>query len=129
MFQHKVFCLMNSGKPLTEEVADVLLFNAYDMFYAGRDRQRVKGRRYDGVIETNLESLTYVGMSCMEFQAEIAIDNVGMTKVRFLVRTSDLNGLEQGEWAQLVAVAYGPKREIPKPNKTKNSGLKKHELN
>lgn len=59
----QIYCMMNSGKPLTDEVRQVLLINACDMAEAGNEFQKVKGRRYEGVIKSDLESLSYAGLT------------------------------------------------------------------
>jgi hypothetical protein len=104
---HKIFCMMNSGKPLTKMVADVLLFNAVDMYQEGRKVQRVKSRQYDGVIESNLEVTEYAGVPAIQFEALISTEKWDSNVVRFVVRVDDMEGIEQGEWAQLGMMSMG----------------------
>ena len=97
----QIYCLMNSGKPLTDEVRQVLLINACDMAERGRERQEIRGRRYAGTITSNLESWCYVGMSIVVFEADIVCPDIGHTKVRYGVRTNDLDEgvLSLGKWS------------------------------
>jgi len=99
--------MMNSGKPLTKMLADVLLFNACDMWHEGRKVQRVKSRQYDGVIESNLKTLEHVGFPVVQFEALISTEQWEGNTVKFVVRVDDMDGIEQGEWAQLEMVAMG----------------------
>lgn len=112
------YCLMLSGKKLTDQIREALLVNAYDMFENERKSQQIKSPAYDGMITTNFEIINYVGMSGLVFNAEVSGSKVGATKVRFFVRTSDLEDgfLEQLEWIDL-----NPKKAQRK--------YKRHELN
>jgi len=108
MHGHKMFCMMNSGKPLTKMLADVLLYNAYDMFQDGRRTQRIKSRQYDGVIESNLKVVEYAGTPSVQFEAIVSTEEWEANTIRFVIRTDDLDGLEQAEWAQLSLRVIGP---------------------
>jgi len=108
MHGHKMYCMMNSGKPLTKMLADVLLYNAYDMFQEGRHTQRIKSRQYDGVIESNLEVVDYSGVPSVQFEALVSTELWESNTIRFVIRTDDLDGLEQAEWAQLSLRVIGP---------------------
>ena len=99
MHGHKIYCMMNSGKQLTKALADALLFNAYDMFDENRHTQRIKSRKYDGVIESNLEVIEYLGVPSVVFDAIVSTDMFEGNEVKFVVRVDDLDGVELGEWA------------------------------
>jgi hypothetical protein len=99
---HKIFCMMNSGKPLTKMLADVLLFNACDMYYEGRKVQRVKSRKYDGVIESNLEVVEYEEVPSVQFEALISTEKWESNTVKFIIRVDDMDGIEQAEWEQMA---------------------------
>ena len=73
-----IYCLMNSGKPLNNRIREVLLINAVDMAETGREEQRVQSGGYTGVIKSSLESILYVGMSCVCFDAEIECNKLGL---------------------------------------------------
>lgn len=94
---------MKTGKPLTEEVRQILLINACDMADAGRMQQEIKGRRYHGIIKSNLESMNFSGLSIVIFEANIVCSDIGATKVEFGVRTSDIDEgvLSLGKWSNL----------------------------
>lgn len=118
----EIYCLMNSGKPLTDEVRQVLLINACDMAETGNEVQKIKGRRYEGTITSNLESLDYAGLSVIVFEADVVCPQIGHTKVRYGVRTRDLDEglLALGKWssfAEMMAEAgYEPQRFNPEWN-------------
>jgi hypothetical protein len=83
---HKVHCMMSSGKPITRHHADVLLLNAVDMFEEGRKLQRIKSRNYDGMIESNLEVINYLGVPSVEFTSYIETERWQTTFVDFIIR-------------------------------------------
>lgn len=99
---HKVFCLMNTGKSLTPRICDVLLLNAYDMFFERCHRQRIKGSGYDGVIESDLEIVEHQDVPCIVFEALLSTDKWEVAEVKFFVRTDDFEGVNEGEWMRLV---------------------------
>ena len=96
-----IYCIMNSGKPLTPIVRDVLLFNAYDMFQEGNEQQAIKSRQYSGIIKSNLEVTEYAGVPVVSFEATISTAQWEANEVLFAVRVDELDGIEQGEWVQL----------------------------
>ncbi len=108
MFEHKLFCMMNSGKPLTKQIADALLFNAYDMFQEGRTVQRIRSRRYDGVIESSLEVHEFAGMSVVRFEANVSTARWESNTIEFIVRVEDLDAMPQWEWASLAFRVMAP---------------------
>lgn len=114
---HKMYCMMNSGKPLTKQLADALLFNAHDMFQEGRTVQRIRARRYDGVIESSLEVHDFAGQSVVRFEANISTEKWESNTIQFIVRVEDLDGMEQTEWASLAVRVMAPQTvsfdEIP----------------
>jgi len=118
----QIYCMMNSGKPLTDEVRQVLLINACDMAEMGNEQQKVKGRRYEGIIKSNLESLSYAGLSIVMFEADVICPDIGPTKVRYGVRTQDLDEglLALGKWGSLAeymaACGYESQRFNPELN-------------
>lgn len=99
----QIYCMMTAGKPLNEKIRDVLLINACDMAESGREWQRVKGSDYEGFIESDLEPYCYVGMSIVVFEADVVCPDIGPTKVRYGVRTNDLNEgvLAKGRWGSM----------------------------
>lgn len=102
-----LYCLMNAGGlKMTPMLADVLLTNAIDMYSERRRRQRVKGPKYDGVIESDLQVIEYIGMQCVTFTALLGCDMWEAGEIRFLVRVdfeipsgkwfiSDRNGIKE----------------------------------
>lgn len=90
---------MRMGKPISPPVADALLFNAIDMYEGARRVQRIKSRSYDGVIESNLEVIDYLGVPSIMFEALIGTDQWESVDVQFIVRVDDLTDVELGQWA------------------------------
>lgn len=102
---HKVHCMMNSGKPLTKRHADVLLLNAVDMFEDGRKMQRIKSRDYDGMIESNLEVIDHMGVPVVEFVSYLETERWRTTMVDFIIRVEDLQ-CPPHEWNHLLQIAF-----------------------
>jgi hypothetical protein len=97
----QMYCLMQGDKPMTETVRDALLVNAYDMYQDKKRTRRIRSKTYDGVLETNLKPVFFVGMTGLVFDALVKTESAGgETTVRFFVRTSDLEDgfLERGKW-------------------------------
>jgi len=102
---HGIYCIMTSGLPVTEQLREALLINAYDMWENKRPIQRVKSRSYDGVIETNFEPICFVGSAGFLFDALMGTP-LGETQIKFFVRTSELENfsLESGRWVKGMIV-------------------------
>ena len=104
-----IYCMINSGgKPLTPTICDVLMFNAVDMFECGRRTQRIKGRNYDGVIESNLQVIeTFAPI--VKFEALLATDKWDTSPITFGVRIDDLDGihLQKGKWGRIMGSVLG----------------------
>jgi hypothetical protein len=86
----RIFCVMFSGRSLTERISEVLFINAHEMVEFSLQKRRVKGRDYDGIITTDLESVAAFGTTGIIFQAQIGFDG-GATDVEFLIRVGDLD--------------------------------------
>jgi hypothetical protein len=97
----KIYCLLTTGKPLTRAAQDALLLNALDMWDEKRHQQQIKSRGYDGVINSDLEVIDYLGVPSVIFEAMVATDKWGATDVRFCVRIDDLEGVELGTWGSI----------------------------
>ena len=90
---------MCSGKPLTQEIVDVLFENAHDMIDCRNRKQLIQyGHKYDGVIESNLEPIDFNGFEVISFQAELVFQPVGYTKVDYGIRTTDLENMQKAQW-------------------------------
>jgi hypothetical protein len=114
---HKINCLMNAGKPLRRDHADVLLFNAVDMFEQRRKMQRIKSRNYDGMIESNLEVIDYMGEPVVAFVSYIETERWQTNIVDFVVRVEDLN-CPPAEWNHLLRIALDfSVNDLPAPIK------------
>lgn len=104
-----VFCMINSGKPLSQTILDVLLFNAVDMFECRKRTQRIKSRQYDGIIESNLEPQKGIEYPVVTFEASLSTDQWTNQHVSFYVRVDDLDSihLNQGVWGRVMSSMMG----------------------
>lgn len=99
--------MMRMGKPLDKPVADALLFNAIDMYENSRRVQRIKSRRYDGVIESSLEVIDYLGVPAILFEALLGTDMWESVDASFIIRVDDLTDVELGAWTRMVPFSIG----------------------
>jgi hypothetical protein len=104
----KIFALVVSGKPLTQQVNDMLLLNAIDMWDCHNHKQPIKSRNYDGVIESDLEVVEHFGAPVVQFKAMVSTTKFGATAVKYLVKIDDLDGIEGVEWGRLQLSANMP---------------------
>lgn len=105
----RIYCMINSGKmPLNPTLCDILMFNAVDMFESGRRVQRIKGRNYDGVIESNLEVIDGF-VPIVQFEALLSVGKWEAHPITFGVRVDDLDGihLQKGKWGQIMMSVLG----------------------
>ncbi len=119
----KIYCLMASGKPITEKVADILFYNAHDMLQDENEHQSIQGKGYYGYIKSNLQTIAFVGMCGVVFEAEIWTEENGNNKVKYLVRQSDLDGVEKAEWFGCA------KPRLPKKKPVSIAKKQNHEWN
>ena len=89
----RIYCMFNSGKPLTPHMAEVLFVNAYAMWSEKIKRQEIRSRRYQGFISTNLLVINYLGTPCVEFLSIVTEtqEQWGVNQVKFIVRVDDLS--------------------------------------
>lgn len=105
----RIYCMINSGNmPLNPTLCDILMFNAVDMFECRRRTQRIKGRNYDGVIESNLEVIDG-HIPIVQFEALLSTGKWEAHPVTFGVRIDDLDGihLQKGKWGQIMTSVLG----------------------
>lgn len=89
----KIFCLGVAGKAITEKLTEILFYNAHDMLEGKKERQRIKGKEYDGLITTKFERASMASISGIVFDASVMTPQ-GETKVNYIVRDQDLEGIE-----------------------------------
>lgn len=106
---YKIMCLMTTGAPLTQQVSDVLLLNAVDMWDERQHTQVITSRSYDGIIKSNLEVFEHFGVPVVLFEAMVATEKFRSVEVRYVVRIDDLEHMDPGEWARImVGATEGP---------------------
>lgn len=116
----KIYCLGVAGRAMTEKLAEVLFHNAHDMIESGKEKQRVKGRDYDGVITTKFERVCLATIAGILFEATVMTAK-GETKSKYIVRDQDLDGLEKAKFQILQLDPDEPETEIMKiPSPSKN---------
>lgn len=97
------FCFMISGKPLTEQIREVLFDNAHEMIQAGDEHQLIQyGDKYDGIIKTDLEVINFCGAQIVHFEAELVYQPYGYTKVKYAIRINDLEKIHEAGWDQIA---------------------------
>jgi len=89
----KIFCIGVSGRPISEKLSEVLFYNAHDMFETGDTETFVKGKDYDGKINTEFKRAGLGPIFGVIFHA-VVMTLKGETKVNYLVRDRDLDGIE-----------------------------------
>lgn len=93
----KIYCLMVSGLPLSAEMCDILHEDARRAFQTGKSRRKIRGRNFEGQVETTNEYVSLGTIAGVYFTGIIESETF-VTKVKFVVRTVDLDGLEEAVW-------------------------------
>lgn len=83
-----LYCLMNTGLPLTSAVSNLLLATAKEMALGKKSRAKFKSSECAGVLSTKWEHGSMGTISGIEFKAEMAFAKKD-TVVTFLVRSFD----------------------------------------
>ena len=109
----RIYCLMWSGNPLTPQIYEALFINALDMWQNGKHKQFIKAPKYDGVIETNLETIDYLGEAAISFEAMVSNQEWEGTQVRFVVHVDALEKAEEFMWGGMMAIS--PEMDEPPP--------------
>ncbi len=93
----KIFCLVSSGLPLSDEMCDLLHASARTMVHKDQPKLRIRGSNFEGLVISTGQNASLGTVAGAVFEATLE-SNVFVTKVKFIVRTADLEGLEQGQW-------------------------------
>jgi hypothetical protein len=64
------------------------------MWQEGNCRQPIRTRKYDGIIESDLETIEYFGEPAISFEAMVAFDKWEGTQVKFVVHLDALKNAE-----------------------------------
>ena len=102
----KLVCMMNSGHPITEDLAEALHFNAHEMCRESRNTMRIRSSHFDGVIESNLEVIMFLDTPAIQFEALIDTENWSAQTIRFLIRVDDLT-MNPDTWTALMKSVIG----------------------
>ncbi len=90
-----MYCVMFS-RPISDEVRDTLLVNAYLMLKSYSKTKRIKASCCDGQIKTDFKEVAFCGMSGILFEGRVETDQ-GDLKVTYLVRHQDVQTMEETE--------------------------------
>lgn len=104
MYEPEIYCLMASGRPLSDESRRLLLWIAVDLFTSGKQYKPFSSVWGEGFVSTRGNSVCLGAIAGMMFTAKIATEE-GETEVRYIVRTHDLEFSEDAEWS---TVRSGP---------------------
>lgn len=93
-----IWCIMFTGRPITDDIRDALFIQAYLMLRTSTRSKRFKSREYncEGVVTTEFERYAHVGTSGYLFDAIVECE-AGELKVQYLLRDQDLRQLEEEE--------------------------------
>lgn len=94
----RIYCLMKTGLPLSVEMCDRLHGAARQMIRRGKSKLRLRGENFEGQALTEGHHVSLGFISGVEFSAVIE-SQAFVTRVRFIVRTSDLEGIEDAVWS------------------------------
>ena len=89
----RLFCLLQSGKPLTKGTYDALVSAAVRMARHGRRKLFIRSKDSDGLLETDLEPVEWCDMYGMNFTVNLMTPQ-GYTKVTFFIRIDDLDNFD-----------------------------------
>lgn len=95
--RERVICLWFTGRPITEEIAEVLFNTAREMHRESRSEQRIRRPNMEGVVTSTGAVYSIGGMGGPVFNVELETD-AGTLKVRYLARTRDLESDDEISW-------------------------------
>ncbi len=115
----KLFCLTQSGKPLSQGTHNALIEAAVRMVRNDRRQLFMRSKDSSGLVETDLEPVEWCGMYGMQFTANLLMPK-GYTGVKFFMRTDvlenfDINNTMPGTIIPAHAVPFPLPPGIP-PN-------------
>jgi len=103
----KFYCISRKGTVrLNDLICSVLLVNGASMLREGEDTRRIKGRMYDGTVETKHESFCLGTLAGIIFDAEVHTPK-GKIDVSFLINENKLDEYEFGDH-RFTHVEYEP---------------------
>lgn len=103
----KLICMMNSGHPITEDLASALHFNAHEMCREGCNMMQIRSSCFDGVIESDLKVFMFLNTPSIKFEATIDTDSWSAQTISFLIRIDDL-AMTPDTWTDLMRSVIGP---------------------
>lgn len=120
--RNDIFYLMASGLSLTRRMRDMLFETACVMLKHGTERVTVDDIEFDGEVRTTFMDKTLGSVGGVEFIASISTDH-GTGKVKYLVRPTDADIQNEGEWVSHFSIQQmameldsPPSRKTPQYN-------------
>ncbi len=96
----KIYCLMGGGTFMTAAMCDELFYSALTMATDKLSRRNIKLPEAEGQIVTDFSTVSWNEFYGMRFTAELETD-LGTRRVTYIVRTRDLEGVEDSVWVFL----------------------------
>lgn len=107
----KIYCLLNSGVPLTDSICETLFQTALKMVEENKRKLSVSCENVCGLVTTKYESVQLCSIAGYMFYAEIET-MYGKSKTKFIVETRDLENVEKAKWFRFQSKKEG----IPEPS-------------
>ncbi|HEU0050554.1 MAG TPA: hypothetical protein VFQ60_00670 [Patescibacteria group bacterium] len=102
------YCLMATGLPVSDAICDILFYGALGMASEKINRRSFHHKDGEGEIRTQFKPAALGEIAGMEFEAQVETEQ-GTAKMRFIVRTRDLEDLDRQVWSPWIH-ADGPSR-------------------
>jgi hypothetical protein len=97
---------MNSGRPFSSEVRDLLVMTAKQLVEENQDTRRIKSKFCEGIVKTEGVHASIGTIAGQLFEGDLEIAS-GRTTVHYLVRTQDLEDFEPNkfEWTDWMGAS------------------------
>jgi len=97
-------------------MCEALFFNALTMWKEGNGRQFIHGSDYDGIIESGLEAIEYLGEEAIPFEAMVSSQDWEGTQVKFVVHVDALKkATDDAMWESMKVVMHSEDAPEPPP--------------
>lgn len=110
-----IHCCMVRGQSLSDGARNILFDTAQEMVRGGKERRKIKGEDFEGLVTTRGETAIMGSLAGIVFHAEVECEDGRRSNVTYLVRPADIRA-EQGEWLTFREIAERYAREIAESN-------------
>lgn len=90
-----------SGRNISDFARDALLKTAAWMLKQKKEKHKLISDDCDGFVETEFKSASIGSISGVIFSADVSTPN-GQSKTKFILRDSDLDGIENAKWYKVL---------------------------